>query len=143
VTRSEHDDDIDVLYRAAWGLCGDPGEAEDLVHETYARALARPRFVRKQARRGDLVRTLRDRFEARKRSGARQGAGAAQGGRPEADEVYAAIAALPEDPRVAIVAVDVAGLSSEEAARSLAVSPDELRRHLFIARETLAGSRAW
>jgi DNA-directed RNA polymerase specialized sigma24 family protein len=36
-------DHIDRLYRAAWALCGSREDAEDLVQETYARVLARPR----------------------------------------------------------------------------------------------------
>ena len=39
-------DHLDRLYRAAWALCGRREEAEDLVQETYARVLARPRFLR-------------------------------------------------------------------------------------------------
>jgi RNA polymerase sigma-70 factor, ECF subfamily len=36
----------DRLYRAAWGLCGSPHYAEDLVQETFARVLLRPRVLR-------------------------------------------------------------------------------------------------
>ncbi|MBV9339179.1 MAG: hypothetical protein JO243_25095, partial [Solirubrobacterales bacterium] len=38
-------DHIDALYRAACALCGSRHEAEDLVQETFARVLKRPRFV--------------------------------------------------------------------------------------------------
>ena len=38
-------DHLDRLYRAAWALCGSRQDAEDLVQETYARVLARPRFI--------------------------------------------------------------------------------------------------
>ena len=34
---------IDRLYRAAWALCGSREDAEDLVQETFARVLSRPR----------------------------------------------------------------------------------------------------
>ena len=37
---------IDRLFRAAWALCGSRQDAEDLVQETYARVLAKPRFLR-------------------------------------------------------------------------------------------------
>ena len=38
-------DHLDRLYRAAWALCGSRENAEDLVQETYARVLARPRLL--------------------------------------------------------------------------------------------------
>jgi hypothetical protein len=41
-------DHVDRLYRAAWSLCGSREEAEDLVQDTYARVLARPRFLRNE-----------------------------------------------------------------------------------------------
>ena len=37
-------DHVDRLYRAAWGLCGSREDAEDLVQETYAKVLAKPRI---------------------------------------------------------------------------------------------------
>ena len=39
-------DHIDRLFRAAWALSGSRAEAEDLVQETFARVLAKPRRVR-------------------------------------------------------------------------------------------------
>src|SRR4051794_3758384 len=38
-------DHIDRLYRAAWALTGTREDAEDLVQETYAKVLARPRRI--------------------------------------------------------------------------------------------------
>ena len=43
-------DHLDRLYRAAWALCGDRHEAEDLVQDTYAAVLARPRWLRGERR---------------------------------------------------------------------------------------------
>src|SRR5689334_19799437 len=40
-------DHLDRLYRAAWALTGSREDAEDLVQDTYARVLARPRFLRR------------------------------------------------------------------------------------------------
>ncbi len=39
-------DHIDRLYRAAWALCGSRHDAEDLVQETFAKVLKRPRWLR-------------------------------------------------------------------------------------------------
>ena len=36
---------VDRLYRAAWALCGSREDAEDLVQETFARVLSRPRVL--------------------------------------------------------------------------------------------------
>ena len=56
----------------------------------------------------------------------------------EIGQVYAAISALPEDFRDALVAVDVVGLSYPEAARSLGVPEGTLTSRLFRARDRVA-----
>ena len=53
-------------------------------------------------------------------------------------EVYATIAALPEDFRLALVAVDVLGLSYREAARALRVREATITTRLFRARRQVA-----
>jgi RNA polymerase sigma-70 factor (ECF subfamily) len=55
-------DHIDRLYRAAWGLCGSREEAEDLVQETFARVLRKPRILRSEDDLGYLLRVLRNTF---------------------------------------------------------------------------------
>src|SRR6266545_6163950 len=55
-------DHLDRLYRAAWALCGSREDAEDLVQETYARVLARPRILRHEDDLGYLLRVLRNTF---------------------------------------------------------------------------------
>jgi predicted DNA-binding protein (UPF0251 family) len=59
-------------------------------------------------------------------------------GRPEhaleIQEVYGAIATLPEDFRMTLVAVDVLGLSYREAARALRVREATITTRLFRAR---------
>ena len=64
-------DHLDRLYRAAWALCGSREDAEDLVQETYARVLARPRLLRNDDDLGYLLRALRNTFLSR--SGPRAG----------------------------------------------------------------------
>src|SRR6516164_3868203 len=61
-------DHIDRLYRAAWALCGSREDAEDLVQETYARVLARPRLLRNEDDLGYLLRALRNTFLNARRS---------------------------------------------------------------------------
>ena len=55
-------DHLDRLFRAAWALCGSREDAEDLVQETYARVLARPRLLRNEDDLGYLLRALRNTF---------------------------------------------------------------------------------
>jgi RNA polymerase sigma-70 factor, ECF subfamily len=52
--------------------------------------------------------------------------------------VYEAIAALPDEFRDALVAVDIAGLSYDEAARALGVPEGTLTSRLFRARDRVA-----
>src|SRR5262245_22124245 len=118
-------DYLDRLYRAAWALCGSREEAEDLVQETYARVLARPRFLRHEDDLGYLLRTLRNTFLTQRRNESRRLrpgplpdqldlVADPQAREPqtalEAGELYAAVAALPDDFRDVLVAVDITGL---------------------------------
>ena len=137
------------LYRAAWALSGSREDADDLVQETYARVLARPRFLRSDDDVGYLLRVLRHTFVSSLRTRDRRphssGAideeeiedlGTAR--RPdelaEMREVYAAIAALPPPFRDALVAVDVVGLSYAEAAAQLGVKEATITTRLYRAR---------
>jgi RNA polymerase sigma-70 factor (ECF subfamily) len=143
----------DRLYRAAWALCGSPEEAEDLVEETFARALRRPRLLHgKSSDLSALMCSLHNNFLTSRRDAA--GRPVPASGLQEADpvdqratrqaqkvgdvrELYAAIAALPEDFRFTLVAIDVMGLSYRDAARSLGVSRGTVPQQLFRARSLL------
>src|SRR5690349_11328976 len=143
-------DHLDRLYRAAWALCGSREEAEDLVQETYARVLARPRLIRREDDLGYLLRALRNTFFTQKRTESRR---LRPGPLPdeldlvadphaqqpqaavEARELYAAIAALPDDFRDVLVAVDVTGLSYDEAARALRIPIGTVMSRLYRARQ--------
>ena len=57
-----------------------------------------------------------------------------------ATEVYGAIAALPEDFRDVIVAVDVAGLSYKEAAKALGTKEGTVMSRLHRARERIVAA---
>jgi RNA polymerase sigma-70 factor, ECF subfamily len=141
---------VDRLYRAAWALCGSREDAEDLVQETFARVLSRPRVLRGDDELYYLMRVLRNTFLTGLRTASRRPATVATlddvvasdprpMGRPaealEVQELYATIALLPEDFRLALVAVDVLGLSYREAANALRVREATLTTRLFRARK--------
>jgi RNA polymerase sigma-70 factor, ECF subfamily len=141
---------LDRLYRVAWGLCGSSEEAQDLVQETAARVLAKPRRLHGQDELAYLLRALRNTFLLSRRTRSRRpqevatleqvepaerrGTGLPEAAL-EARELFAAIAALPEDFRHALVAVDVAGLSYKEAADLLDTREATIASRLFRARE--------
>jgi RNA polymerase sigma-70 factor (ECF subfamily) len=144
---------VDRLYRAAWALCGSREDAEDLVQETFARVLARPRVLSGENELYYLMRVLRNTFFTSRRTASRRpvtvatledviAADPRPIGQPEQalemQEVYAMIAALPEDRRLALVAVDVLGLSYREAARALRVREATITTRLFRARKQVA-----
>jgi RNA polymerase sigma-70 factor, ECF subfamily len=144
---------IDRLYRAAWGLCGSREDAEDLVQETFARVLSRPRLLHGDDELYYLMRVLRNTFLTGRRTAARRPLAVATledvvtpdpkpMGRPdkaiEVQEVYATIAQLPPDFREALVAVDVLGLSYREAARALGAREATITTRLFRARKQVA-----
>jgi RNA polymerase sigma-70 factor, ECF subfamily len=150
-------DHIDRLYRAAWALCGSRQDAEDLVQDTYARVLKRPRIVRGDDDFYYLLRALRNTFFSQRRAAARRpraadvaldelplpdtrGGAADPPATTEAREVYATIAALPDEYRDALVAVDVAGLSYREAAKALRVREGTITSRVYRARGRVAES---
>jgi RNA polymerase sigma-70 factor (ECF subfamily) len=59
---------IGPLYRAAWALCGSRHDAEDLVQETFAQVLQRPRWMRSHNEIGYLMRALRNTYASRYRT---------------------------------------------------------------------------
>ena len=81
---------VDRLYRAAWALCGAHEDAEDLVQETFARVLSRPRVLRGDDDLYYLMRVLRNTFLTGRRTASRRPVGGrhARGrrdGRPQPD----------------------------------------------------------
>jgi RNA polymerase sigma-70 factor, ECF subfamily len=145
---------LDRLYRAAWALCGSPHDAEDLVQETCARVLARPRLLRGQDELAYLMTVLRNTFLTERRTAGRRprtGGVALEetdpvdprtGERPEealqAREIFTVIAGLPERYRLALVAVDIAGLSYREAAGVLETKEATIATRIFRARQQVA-----
>jgi RNA polymerase sigma-70 factor, ECF subfamily len=146
-------DHIDRLFRAAWALSGSRVEAEDLVQETFARVLAKPRRVRGEDDVGYLLQALRNTFISSRRAAARrptpdtldegiEPVDRRTATRPEqaveAREVFAVIASLADPFRDALVAVDVAGLSYGEAAELLGAKEATITSRLFRARAQVA-----
>ena len=140
------------LYAVALRLTRDRCDAEDLVQDTFARVLARPRVIRGDER-GYLLRALRNTFYSRLRSDARrpQTAAIPEDNPPpdprtaqqperavETREILEAISRLPEDFRLALVAVDILGLSYAEAARALETREATITTRLFRARRRIS-----
>jgi RNA polymerase sigma-70 factor (ECF subfamily) len=143
-------DHIDRLHRAATALCGSREEAEDLVQETFARVLRKPRTLRADNDIAYLLRALRNTFLSARRTASRRPRiepcpdqlefiEDRHAVRPEAiveaAEVHAAISVLPEDFRDALVAIDVVGLSYREAARALGTPEGTITTRLYRARQ--------
>jgi RNA polymerase sigma-70 factor (ECF subfamily) len=148
-------DHIDRLYRAAWGLCGSREEAEDLVQETFARVLRKPRILRSEDDIGYLLRVLRNTFFSQRRTAARRPrttplpedldivedrTAVLPEARIASAELYTAISELPDDFRDALVAIDLIGLSYREAARALNVREATITTRLHRARQRLAST---
>ena len=141
-------DYIDRLYRAAWALCGSRHDAEDLVQETFAAVLKRPRLLRNDNEIGYLLRALRNTHASRYRIAARRLAtrqlfeddappGDDSGINPR--DIMQAIASAPAPYRDAVIAVDLLGLSYREAAHSLHTREATITTRLHRGRQHVAG----
>lgn len=141
------------LLRIASALCDSRESAEDLVQETVARILARPRWLRGGDELAYLTQALRNTFVTSTRTASRRPRAVAPleefdpadrrtGARPEeaviTGQVFPAIARLPESFRLALVAVDIAGLSYGEAARVLGAPEATITTRLYRARQRVA-----
>jgi RNA polymerase sigma-70 factor, ECF subfamily len=139
---------IDRLYRAACALTGSRVAADDLVQDTYAKVLAKPRLLRNDDDVGYLLKTMRNLFYDERRQAARRAtdpvdpedlervealAGPVE--TAERRELLGLVAALPQEFRDVLVAVDVAGLSYKEAADSLGVPEGTVMSRLYRARK--------
>jgi RNA polymerase sigma-70 factor, ECF subfamily len=142
-------DHIDRLYRAAWSLCGSREEAEDLVQETFARVLRKPRLLRSEDDLGYLLRVLRNTFFSQRRAAGRRPQTApmpdeadvledpnapSPEARVESAALYGAISRLPDAFRDTLVAIDVVGLSYREDAGALHVREATITTRLHRAR---------
>jgi RNA polymerase sigma-70 factor (ECF subfamily) len=140
-------DHIDLLFRAAWALCGSRHDAEDLVQETFVNVLKRPRWLRKDNEIGYLLRALRNTYASRYRVTAQrpivhQLIEDAILPAPESEhssrEIMEAIASAPAHYRDAVIAVDLLGLSYREAARWLDSQEATITTRLHRGRQHVA-----
>jgi RNA polymerase sigma-70 factor (ECF subfamily) len=146
-------DHLDRMYRAALALCGNSHDAEDLVQETYERVLRKPRFLRHDDDGAYLMRALRNTWSGSRTSAharysvavdperielSNPGAPDPQGEAMEVRAAFAEVAKLSPKLRETIVAVDVMGLSYQEAARALRVRKGTIMSRLHRARDAVA-----
>lgn len=163
--------DYELLFTAhrehLWGLCyrvtGSAADAEDLVQETFRRALEKPPADTARPWRPWLARVAtRLAIDALRRRRTRQYAGPwlpspvetppgaePASAEPDAEARYGlresvsfaflrALEALPPMPRAALVLRDALGYSGPETAEVLGVSPENARVLLHRARKALA-----
>lgn len=150
---AELGDHVDRLYRAAWALCGSREDAEDLVQDTFARVLSKKREIAGDDPLPYLLSVLRNTFISSLRTRSRRPqTGPLEEDEPRAvapaaaspaavvatREVFATIARLPDDYRDVLVAVDVAGLTYQEAASAFEVPAGTVMSRLYRARGKVA-----
>jgi RNA polymerase sigma-70 factor, ECF subfamily len=146
-------DHIDRLYRAAWAICGSREEAEDLVQETFAQVLRKPRLLSAEDDIGYLLQALRNvhRSICRARSRRPRTVPMPDGwpelvdakavdpqARLESLDVYALIAALPDHLRDAVISIDLVGMSYRQAASLVGVKEATITTRLHRGRRRVA-----
>ena len=142
---SEH---FEALYRVARRLCVSHEDAEDLVQDTLAAVLRRPRLLRSDDARGYLLRALRNTQATQYRAAMCRPATvplldsdldelASQNPALGARELLEAISSAPKLYRDVVLAVDVVGLSYRQAARRLRTREETITSRLHRGRRYL------
>jgi len=145
-------DHVDRLYRAAWAMCGSREEADDLVQETFARVLRKPRLLSCEDDIAYLLHALRNVHRSACRARARRPLTAPlpdgcqelvdpkavdPQARLESLDIYARIATLPDHLRDAVLAIDLVGMSYREAARLVGVKEATITTRLHRGRRRI------
>lgn len=149
---------LDLLYRVALRLSGDPSRAEDLVQDTVFKALRGwERFTPGSNVRAWLVTILRNEFITGWRRGKRTPVAVEGDALPELpdsndpdpegrffdelidEEVTAALDALPTEFREVVLLSDLEGLPYAEVAEALGVPIGTVKSRLFRGRRILQG----
>ena len=139
------------LVDVAYSICGSRVLAEDLVQETYARVLAKPRSLNEGTAFPYLVRALRNVAKDHWRSEQRrpkvigdldpEDPSLRHDREPhhelEAQEVYAHVDRLPREFRDVVKAVDMLGLSYAQAAGTLRIPQGTVMSRLSRGRRQL------
>ncbi len=150
---------LDLLYRVALRLTGDPAAAEDLVQDTILKALRGWSSFRPGSNaRAWLVTILRNQFINGWRRVRRAPSQVDVEAIPEVadnhdpdpegrffaelvdDEVVAALRALPDDFREVVLLSDLEGLPYAEVAEALHIPVGTVKSRLFRGRRILQGS---
>ncbi len=140
-------DHVDALYRTARSICESHQDAEDLVQETFANVLKRPRLLRTGSEIGYLRRALKNTYASHHRAVAHRpatrqlfehDAPALLVGTADSREILEAIAGTPAVYRRAVITVDLLGLSYREAAHALDTSEATLTTRLHRGRQCVA-----
>lgn len=140
-------DHVDCPYRAARAMSASPQDAEELVQDTFANVLRRPRWLSTGNELGYVLGALRNTYANRYR--AAQGrpqtrqlfdhdASALSAGSVSSREILEAVARAPAKYRDAVISVDLLGLSYREAACALNTSEATLTTRLHGGRQHVA-----
>jgi RNA polymerase sigma-70 factor, ECF subfamily len=147
----------DFVHGVALRFLGDDAAARDVAQDVFVAVLSRAAAYRPSAgfatylRRVTVHRCLNERASARNRLREKTASGVLEGipsrapdpeaslARSEADAaVRAAVAALPDRQRMAVILARFEGLSGDEIAAALGCSASSVESLLFRARQTLA-----
>lgn len=140
-------DHVDHLYRAARAMSASPQDAEDLVQDTFANVLRRPRWLSTGNELGYLLGALRNTYANRYRAAQRRpqtrqllehDAVAVPAGNVSSREILEAVASAPAIYRDAVISVDLLRLSYREAARTLNTNEATLTTRLHRGRQHVA-----